>query len=288
MTTLNKYILAITFSFISFAAFAGGGWPQKKGEGYLKLSEWFIVANQHYTSQGLIDPNVTAGLFNTTFYGEYGITDRITGVVNFPFLSRATVNNVRSQTTQEIIFEGDALTGIGDLDLGLKYGIFQNEKVAISASLIAGLAIGESAGGKEGNLQLGDGEYNQLLRLDIGIPFAIANAPLYTNAYAGYNNRTNGFSDEFRFGGELGAGLLNKKLWIVGKVDVVRSTFNGSTAGQVNTSVFANNAEFVAVTAEVNYEIFKNFGLSISYGSAVSGKIIYAAPSYSGGIFYSF
>ena len=38
---------------------AGGPWPQPKGKGYFKLSEWWIIFDQHYTDQGLIDPNVT-------------------------------------------------------------------------------------------------------------------------------------------------------------------------------------------------------------------------------------
>lgn len=288
MLSIQKYLVTATVVLLSFPAIAGGGWPQKKGEGYLKLSEWFIVANQHYTSQGLVDPNVTAALYNTTFYGEYGITNKLTGIVNFPFLSRATVNNVRSNTTQEILFEGDALTGLGDLDVGLKYGIYQNKAISIAASIVAGLAIGESQGGRVGNLQLGDGEYNQLLRVDVGLPFSIAKTTLYSNIYAGYNNRSNGFSDEIRFGGEVGIGLKAKKLWLVAKADVVRSTFNGSTAGQVNTSVFANNAEFVAITAEINFEVYKNMGISASYSNAIAGRIIYAAPSYSFGVFYTF
>ena len=80
--------------------------------------------------------------------------------------------------------------------------------------------------------------------------------------------------------------FFNKKLWIVGKSDIVRSTFNGKTAGQVNTSVFANNAEFVSVQIEASYLVTKKIGFSASYASAISGKIIYAAPSYSVGVFY--
>ncbi len=288
MKHINKFSLIILLNFIAISLTAGGGWPQKKGEGYLKLSEWFIVANQHYTSQGFIDPNVTAGLFNTTLYGEYGFTERLTGIVNFPFFSRAIVNNVRSNTTGEIIFQGDAINGIGDLDLGLKYGLFSTNSISVAATFIAGVPLGNPAGGLEGNLQLGDGEFNQYVRIDAGIPFELAKLPLYTNFYAGYNNRTNGFSDEYRFGGEIGIGLLNKKLWIVGKSDVVQSTFNGNSAGQVNTSVFANNSEFIALTGEVNYEIVKNLGISASYSSAVAGKIIYAAPSYSFGVYLKF
>ncbi len=285
---LTNYIFALLLVLISsVSVFGGGGWPQKKGEAYIKLSEWFIIASEHYTSQGQIDPNQTAGLYNTTLYAEYGVTDRFTVVVNFPFFSRGVLNNIISSTNGATIVEGDAINGVGDIDFTLKYGIFQSEKIAISASFVAGLAIGQSAGGRDANIQLGDGEYNQMLRLDFGIPFNVSNASLYANLYGAYNNRTNGFSDEIRFGGEIGAGLVKDKLWLVAKADAVQSTFNGDRA-EATASIFANNAEFFMFTAEVSYEFTENFGISFAFGTPLSGRIVYAAPSYSFGFYSKF
>ena len=68
-------------------SFAGGGWPQPKGSGFIKYSNYWLIADQHYTGSGLIDPNRTNGIFSTSIYAEYGITDRLTGVVYFPFLT---------------------------------------------------------------------------------------------------------------------------------------------------------------------------------------------------------
>jgi len=81
----------ILFSFLLFSISlqAGGGWTQPKDKGYIKISEWWIIANQHFTDQGRIDPNLTNGLFNTNIYAEYGLTDRLTAIVYFPFFSRA-------------------------------------------------------------------------------------------------------------------------------------------------------------------------------------------------------
>ena len=116
---------------------AGGPWPQKKGNGYFKLSEWWIVFDQHYSGQGQIDPNVTTGIFNTSFYGEFGITDRFTTTVNAPLLSRNYMNNLRSATTEEIIAPGEAINRFGDVDLGFKYGLNkQGSSVPIALSLV--------------------------------------------------------------------------------------------------------------------------------------------------------
>ena len=149
------------------------------------------------------DPNVTAGLYNTTFYGEYGFTDKLTGIINLPLMSRSLVNNVISSTTQEVISEGSAINNLGDVDLTIKYGLYNNGFIALSASVIFGLPLGEDAGGPERNLQTGDGEFNEMVRVDAGFSLVHSeNISVYGNIYGGYNQRNKGFSDELRFGAE--------------------------------------------------------------------------------------
>ena len=63
-----KYINIVLGLIFCFSAFAGGGWPQPKGKTYLKLSQWWSVGNQHYTDLGLLDDNVTLGIYNTSLY----------------------------------------------------------------------------------------------------------------------------------------------------------------------------------------------------------------------------
>jgi len=282
--TISITVLAVL---LTAQAFAGGGWTKEKGEGYFKLSEWWLVADQHYTDVGLIDPNVTTGVFNTSVYAEYGFTRRITGVAYVPFFSRTYMNNLRSNTTGELLVPGESLNSFGDTDLGFQYGIKKKGKSVISAQLLFGLPLGNAAGGSMGNLQTGDGEFNQYLKLDVGIPFNIGDTKMYTNLYGGVNNRTNGFSDELRFGAELGAGLSGGKLWLIAKSNVVESLRNGASREEVtSTSVFANNTEFVSLQAEAAYYIKPKFGVTASMAGAVSGSIILAAPSYSVGIFW--
>jgi len=102
------------------------------------------------------------------------------------------------------------------------------------------------------------------------------------------NNRTNDFSEELRFGAELGVGLFNQKLWVNSKLDVSESFKNGATAETLtSTSIFANNSEFLSLGLEANLSITKNFGISAGFATALRGEIIAAAPSYSVGVFYS-
>ncbi|MFC4722953.1 hypothetical protein ACFO5O_11510 [Geojedonia litorea] len=261
-------------------------WVKPKGKGYYKLSAWYLEYDQHYTDTGEKDPNVTRGNFNINFYGDYGITDKLDVIAYIPFFSRTFQNEVRSGTTGDLITPGEALNSIGDIDLGLEYGILNTEKVAFSGSLIFGLPTGNNARGSDGSYQTGDGEFNQFIKLNVGLPFSLGNAPMYSKVYVGFNNRTKDFSDEFRTGLEVGINLLNQKLWLISKTDVLKSLQNGSVNAQNNQgNIFANNIEFVSLGGEAAYYITEKWGVSINYTSAVSGRIISARPSYSGGIF---
>ncbi len=286
---MRKILFSSILAFIfSGNIIAGGPWPQPKGKGYFKLSEWWIVFDQHYTDQGLLDPNVTNGVFNTFFYGEYGLSDRFTIIANAPLFSRSFNNNLRSATTNEVLAPGDAINSIGDIDLGFKYGISKvGAKIPVALSLSFGLPTGNSSGGIQNNLQTGDGEFNQIIQLDAGHGFKLGKKSSYVSGYLGFNHRTKGFSEEFRLGLEFGLGFLKEKLWINTKFNLVESLKNGDTAAEVNsTSIFANNSEFASIAIEANYYITKKIGISAGMAGAFRGEIIAAAPSYNVGIFY--
>ena len=283
---MKNILCSLIFLYTAFSLQAGGGWPQPKGSGYIKISEWWLVANQHFTDQGRIDPNLTNGLFNTNFYGEFGLTDRLTAIVYVPFFSRAYFNNELSGTTGEILTPGEAINSFGDTDISIKYGLTKGRGIALSATLTLGLPIGNSAGGSQLNLQTGDGEFNQIIRIDAGSGFPIGNSDGYVNVYVGFNNRTNGFSDEFRYGIEGGINLFNDRFTAIARLIGVTSFRNGSLSPENSTSVFANNAEFLSFSPEIAWNIADNWGVSAGLGTPLSGKLIYANTSYNVGVFF--
>lgn len=286
---MSRFILFLVLSTVNISLLhAGGGWPQPKGDGYFKLYQWWVIANQHYTDVGLIDPNTTNSIFNTSLYGEYGFSDRFTGVLNFPFFSRAYFNNTISGTTGELLVPGEAINSIGDTDLGLKFGLTKNKPLALSATLTLGLPLGNNEGGTQGNLQTGDGEFNQMLQVDAGRGFQLGKTPAYANAYLGFNNRSNGYSDELRWGIEAGANLFDKKLWAIARIIAIESLQNGNrSVGENSTSIFANNTEFISFTPELAWSFNEKWGVAASVGTAFSGRIIFANPSYSVGVFFN-
>jgi hypothetical protein len=286
---MMKKLIYSLIIFTSFNVVAGGGWTQEKGNGYYKLSEWWIVFDQHYTDQGKIDPNITTGLFHTFLYAEYGITDRFTGIFNGALFSRNYTNNKKSSITGEIIFAGEELNAIGDIDLTGKYSLTKpGASFPFAASLLLGIPTGNSGGGPSGTLQTGDGEFNQMLQLDLskGLSFG-SKVSFYANSYVAINNRTRGYSTEFRYGLEGGLGFFKQKVWLVGKLFGVESFKNGDTGDRMTSnSVFANDAVYSSYSFEANVYVSKRMGISASYASAFRGELIAAAPSYTAGLFW--
>ncbi|AWG22485.1 hypothetical protein FFWV33_13590 [Flavobacterium faecale] len=277
-------IIKLSFLFIILSQFSYGQWTKGKSNGYYKLSASSLIADEHFTSSKQKDPNVTRGNFIVSAYAEYGLTDRIDAIAYVPLLARVYQNKQVSGLTGSVLANGEAVNSIGDIDLGLRYGLLKNDHLVVSATLKFGLPTGKSQGGSDGSLQTGDGEFNQLLQIDLGIPFKISNQNLYGKLYSGFNNRTKGFSDEFHFGAEVGTKIANK-FFVATKFSNVRSLNNGTFNNETGQGIFANNVEFTNLGIEVAYYISSKFGVSVNYTDILSGKITYAAPTYTGGIF---
>ncbi|MEL7004608.1 MAG: hypothetical protein AAFN93_18015 [Bacteroidota bacterium] len=277
----KSFIFILLALFTSQLVLAGGGWPQKKGKGFFKLGQNFIISDSFFDPNGDIIDITTISLYTTSIYGEFGLTDRLTAVAYVPFFVRSTINEVERRQSGNIE-PGDELNSIGDADIGFKYALTQDKKYAVSVGLTFGLAFGENQGGESGILQTGDGEYNQLISIDVSRSFYPA--PIYATVSTGFNNRTRDFSDEFRYGFEIGyTGFKNFTLAL--KAAGVASFQNGDASGVLGNSIFANNTEFFSITPEVNYDVSDKFGLSASIGFAPYGKRILASPNVGFGAF---
>jgi len=279
-----KYSIVITV--LISIQFANAQWNRDQGKGYYKLSAWYLNTAQHYTNTGDIDPNATRSYFNLSVYGEYGISKKWNVIAYIPFFARTTQNDIISGTTGAVINEGEAVNSIGDIDLGVNYSFLEKNSWALSGTLKFGLPTGDNSGGSDGSFQTGDGEFNQLIQLNLGKSFNINSLPFYSKFFVGFNNRTENFSDELKAGLELGIEVLKNKLWLVAKLDTNQSLNNGSlSAANAQGNIFANNVEYTNVGGELVYYITKKLGVTFNYTSAVSGRIIAANPSYSFGVF---
>ena len=278
---MRKAIYSIFGLLFLNLAHAGGGWPAPKGGGYFKLNEYVIRSKYYYAPSGDIIDIATASIYISSLYGEYGLTNRLTGIAYVPFFSRATLNE-QVDRNGNLIALGDAVNSFGDTDLSLKYALITNKPIVMSATITFGFPFGKSQGGSTQVLQTGDGEFNTMVSLEVSK--GIHGGKGWINGLLAFNNRSNNFSDELRWGLEIGHKLGNK--WTAGlKLYDVNSLNNGSDLETPTNGIFSNNIEYLAITPELNYSIKENFGISTSVGFAATGKRILASPSYSLGVF---
>lgn len=273
-------LIIILTGILPQAVYAGGGWPQKKNGGFFKLSQYILRSDQYFNPEGnLITVSPKISVYNTSFYGEYGITDRLTGIIYLPFFSRSTLNNLQRRNGDFV--EGDAVNSVGDTDISLKYGLIIKGPVVLSARITFGLPLGNPSGGNTGTLQTGDGEFNQMLTLEASHSFYPL--PLYVSLAAGFNNRTNNFSEELRFGAE--AGYTIGKFTGIARFNVVESLMNGDGNTNANQGVFGNNIEYFSFSPEIIYEITEKAGVSFSVATAFAGRQVLGSPAFDIGAF---
>ncbi len=275
---MRKIIFGIILC-LPFLTLGGGGWAQDQGAGFFKLGQNIIVGTQYFTPDGSIEPITTISLYTSSIYAEYGITNRITGIVYFPFFVRSTLNEERNSSGQ-IITRGDSFNSLGDTDVSIKYGITKGKRIALSATLTLGLPLGKTDGGETRILQSGDGEFNQMISLDAGTGFGNG---IYANANLGYNNRTKKFSNELRYGFETG--WSNQKLTGLIRFIGIKPLGDEEAPANVNNGVFGNRIEYLSFTPEALYQFSEKFGASLSVGMAFYGKRILANPNYGFGLF---
>jgi protein XagA len=283
MKNLTKsivYIILIT-SFTP-SVLTAQAWTKSKGSGFYKLDFSSIRATDVFNTKGDVVPFRTLGNYITSFYGEYGITNKISAIAYVPFFVRNVVNETKGKQTGTIIEPGITNNNFGDMDLGFRFAL-PIKAFAMSANLTFGLPTGDAK--QKDALFTGDGEFNQMLKIAAGT----GKKRWWSQAAIGFNNRTKGFSDEFRYDFEFGYKFFNDRFLAILKINGIESLNNG-TALEANTGLFSNNVEYMGVGPEFLYyaNAKKTIGVSARIAGAFKGQNVLAAPSMSVGVFSEF
>lgn len=256
-------------SFLSTSVFPGA-WTQKRGEGYYKLGLRFIRADQFYDAGGDKTDIPTFSDLGSGLYAEYGLTDNLTAIADLQVFRHLTLD-----------MPDESKTGFSDSDLGVRWQFFRDGNLVLSTEVLLGLPLGDDT--HPNGLLTGDGEFNQLVRLQVGHSFYPS--PFYLTADVGFNNRSAGYSDEVHYGAEIGYTVRQKFLFIF-RVRGLESLENGSEniAGGV-AGLYANDQRYLAYGPEINFLINDKFGLSAGFEGALFAENEPAAPALSFGVF---
>ena len=274
----NLFIILITILLIPTLPeneIFAGAWTQKKGAGYYKADFRYLGGNKIYDSKGdkIAIPDftdITVGVF-----GAYGFTDDLTLMLNAAVFKSVKLNNDTVNIDNEV-------SGFGDIYIGGKYKLAKFGQSFISGKLLFNLPTGESL--PDGGLWTGSGDYHQTIGVEYGYSFWPT--PAYFSAGVTYTNRTQGFSDEFRYGIEAGYTFI-KNLSLTVRFHGQVSMKNGDENVKGGFGIYSNNQQYIAYNAELAYKITENFGVKGYYESGGAGKNIISAPVINAGLFFT-
>lgn len=184
-----------------FSLPAQSGWVKEKGALFAQFSASSFVSDDFYSLTGLHFPGTTEfqqRSFN--LYAEYGLTPRITGILN------ALPLRLNGYPTTDVV------AAPGDLRLELKYALSKRLPIALSIAPEIPIAPADnyatakqpnSLGIRERiNLATTDGEFNVLTTLAASTP--LPGGKGWATAFGSFNLRTKGFSHQLFAGFELG------------------------------------------------------------------------------------
>jgi len=289
MRKSNKYIsLCIPLIHLSlmggslFTASAQSGWTKAADEAFFKLSYLNFQSEDYYNLSG---EQMTTSQFSQQaigLYGEYGITDRLTVLVDWPMLKRQGF-----ETTESVY-------GTGDLKLGVKYALVK--KIPVSLSIVPELPIAKANKYAQNenpalgniNLPTGDGEFNVFTTL--AISSSLYPLPAYINLYGTFNYRTKyqdiSLSNQLMESVEVGYNPF-ATLWLKGGVKLQQTLGDGTSAVSF---IRGEGTEFSSLFAGAFYKFTEVWGIDLTYFGYIDGPVksanVYQGPVLSVGLVY--
>lgn len=275
-----KTHLLLCSIFISFLSHAQGAWTQKEGEAYTQLS--FSTIGNYSEVYGNPDYSTEREITDNTlqFYGEYGLDDKTSLIINIPlkFIETGALVNTNTPITTAA-----SNTNLGNIEFGIKRRLY-NKKWVISGQL--NLEANTSSFDNASGIRSGIDAWSLTPTINLGRSFNW----FYAQAFTGVALRTNDYSSSFKIGGEIGVRPI-KRVLIIGMVDMVKSFENGNVSlapSNLLTGIYVNNQEYAAYSLKLNGEITKKIGVNIGVGGAFSGNNVAKRQALTFGAYHKF
>ncbi|MFK7748904.1 MAG: transporter [Kordia sp.] len=275
MKNLYTIIALLGSSFL----FAQSPWTQEKGKFYTQLS--FTTISNYDEVFGDPDYQIDRETTDNTLqlYGEYGITNKTTLLVNVPIKLIKTGDAISGTG----FAAADSQTAFGNVSVGLRHQ-FYTKKWIVSGQLNVEANTGtfEAASG----IRTGQDAWSFTPTVNIGRSFE----KFYVQAFTGIDLRTNDYSNNFKIGGEIGT-KVHSKIWLIGFVDIVNSFNDGDVNlpfRNIGTALYVNNQEYSAFGLKAVGEINNSFGGILSFGGAFSGNNVAKQAAVTVGLYHKF
>ena len=251
----------------SQTAFAGA-WTLPEGKSYHKVAGNFFTADENFGQ----DP---AGFgeftdYTLNYYGEFGLTDKLTFITQLPI--RRSESEAFGSTVSN--------TGVGDVDLGLRYNFLSSDWVVSGQFLYKAPFLYD----ENDALPLGNGQSDFEFRLQLGRslhPYG------YFGLEVGYRFRDDDPSDEIRYLAEYGFDL-NENIYLRTKLDVIQAVDSTdiqlSATGNPN---FPNAFDLGRIEGSIGYKFGGRSAVEFTFTESLFGENSLDGQTYQLGIVYA-
>ncbi len=259
---------------------AQDGFVKNQGQLYSKLAFTSFASKDFYTqTRDLRNLGQVFTQRNVVLYGEYGIIDSLTAIVNFPLVRTNAFANTNT------------IVGIGDLSLGLKYGIRAggfNFAASVNPEFPTGNAdatVQTNDTGANLVLPTGDGEFNvwSWLGASRGIPITgVSWLDGWASIGAGLNLRTKGLAHQIGLRAEVGIRFFQQVILQF----QTRSQLVPSNEFEPGGFILGEGTEYVAVAALIGAKIPRTpLSLELEWAQPVaSQQNLYSGPVFAAGL----
>lgn len=278
---MKKFTRLLLF-FISFSIYSQSPWTKEKGTFYTQFS--FTSIYNYDTLFGDPDYNTERKTTDNTlqFYGEYGLSNRTTLIVNLPLKLIKTKELVSLTAIPALTSEGKKVS-FGNIEIGIKHN-FYNKDWLISGQL--SVEANTSSFDAASGIKIGYDAFTFTPLFLAGKGFNTS----YLQTFIGANIRTNEYSSNFKIGGEYGR-KLGESFWLIGYLDIVKSFKNGNIIlpnSNLTTGLFVNDQEYGGFGFKWIYEVNNKFGINAGFGGAFFANNLAKAPALSFGLYHKF
>lgn len=257
-----------------------GAWTQPRGAGYYKVASQVVRGSDLRDGAGASMRIPLLAEYTLSVYAEHGLRDDLTLVAYLPLFKRITLNRQVGRPSGFVYFGGDAVNGIADAEVGLRYRLWQAGNTAVSAGVLLGLPLGDSE--QPNGLFTGDGEMNQRLALQLG--HSLYPAPAYLGVDLGYDNRQKGYADAIHYAAEAGI-TFRRRVTAILHVSGRQSLDNGDDEVSGGAGgLYANNQRYLSYGPQVAWALDEGWSLSIGAMSAIRLRNALAATSFAVGL----
>lgn len=279
---MKKLLLLTMFYIAHETTFAQSGWTRKANSFYAKFGYAYSAGDKYFDADG----KLIAGANNFTqhslnFYGEYGATNNITAILNFP------VYKIQN-------FDGySSARGVGNPQIELKFAVIKKFPI-ISFSVGAELPLSDQRNFSVSqninslgffdriNLPTGYPDFHYWETL--AVSSSLGNLPGWISFHGRFVERTQGYSNQFNYGLEVGY-KFTKNFWINARI-----TTQNQIGKSFGSASFLNgqDTEFTTLGFSVAYKIARKMQLNFDYqfynDLLRSRRNVYSAPFYQIGL----